>query len=317
MSANIPLSLSELERIRLKARKRLPTSGTGSLLRRRLGHSLEFREHRAYQPGDDIRNVDWRASARYGLSTDYLVRAYEAEEQFCLLVGVDIRPTMRLPRDAPKLLFAKWAVLCLAHIAAREDIKAAFVPLYGPAEGRVDFSAGNAILAAADRFMTRLDQAGATSPTSPESLNVSTMVRSLPQSSATILLSDFYMADIAPLITLVREARRGFRQVVLCELDTWPVERALMEGRMVRLLAVGDAAERDGDFEPSPGELDEASRAIEEQISRLRTATRLGGVIHTSWRASAEVDSAEALAGSFRQWFPEFTEACELFGRRG
>lgn len=317
MSANIPLSLSELERIRLKARKRLPTSGTGSLVRRRLGHSLEFREHRAYQPGDDIRNVDWRASARYGLSTDYLVRAYEAEEQFCLLVGVDVRPTMLLPRDAPKLLFARWTLLCLAHIAAREDIKAAFVPLYGPPETRVEFAAGTAIVAAANRFAARLDQVAASPAPQPEALNASAMVRSLPQSSATILISDFYMAELGPLITLVQEARRGFRQVVLCELDTWPAERAQLDGQMVRLRAVGGEPARDGDFEPSESDLDKAARAIEEQMERLRAATRLGGVIHTGWRAPAQTRSTEALADAFRQWFADFAEACELFGRRG
>ncbi len=317
MSADIPFSLSELERIRLKARKRLPTSGTGSLVRRRLGHSLEFREHRAYQPGDDIRNVDWRASARYGLSTDYLVRAYEAEEQFCLLVGVDVRPTMRLPRDAPKLLFAEWTVLCLAHIAAREDVKAAFVPLYGLADTRVEFAVGNAIIAAASRFTARLDQLAEAGFSETEALNASAVVRSLPQSSATILMSDFYMADLVPVITLAREARRGFRQVVLCELDTWPAERALLEGQMVRLQEVGEEPARDGDFEPSGKELDEAAAAIEKQMEHLRAATRLGGVIHSTWHSPDEIHSTEALADAFRQWFPDFAEACELFGRRG
>src|ERR1041384_8577307 len=31
---------------------------------RRLGLSLDFAEHRAYQPGDDIRRIDWRGYGR-------------------------------------------------------------------------------------------------------------------------------------------------------------------------------------------------------------------------------------------------------------
>jgi uncharacterized protein (DUF58 family) len=62
---DIPVKvLSQLDHLRLNTSRYLPGQGVGmrSSLRRR--PASEFREHRMYVPGDDIRYVDWKASAR-------------------------------------------------------------------------------------------------------------------------------------------------------------------------------------------------------------------------------------------------------------
>ena len=43
---------------------------------RRVGLSLDFAEHRSYQPGDDIRRIDWRV---YGRTDRDYVKEYEAD----------------------------------------------------------------------------------------------------------------------------------------------------------------------------------------------------------------------------------------------
>ena len=56
---------------------RMPVSGrSGELLGRGTGSSLEFQEYRQYQPGDDIRHLDWAAYAR---SDALMVRLYREE----------------------------------------------------------------------------------------------------------------------------------------------------------------------------------------------------------------------------------------------
>jgi uncharacterized protein (DUF58 family) len=56
---------------------RFPVTGrTGELLGRGSGSSLEFQEYRPYQPGDDIRHLDWAAYAR---SDSLMVRLYREE----------------------------------------------------------------------------------------------------------------------------------------------------------------------------------------------------------------------------------------------
>ncbi|MEM7582315.1 MAG: DUF58 domain-containing protein [Acidobacteriota bacterium] len=58
----------------------LPRGATvgGTRLGRASGSSLEFQEHRAYQPGDDLRHLDWSAYAR---SDRLIVKLYREEVQ--------------------------------------------------------------------------------------------------------------------------------------------------------------------------------------------------------------------------------------------
>ena len=44
-------------------------------------------------------------------------------------------------------------------------------------------------------------------------------------------------------------ASRGYRQAVVCELNSWPTERAILAEDIVSLGAVGSVAERSGAFQ--------------------------------------------------------------------
>jgi len=50
------------------------------------GSAVEFRDHRAYQPGDDLRAVDWKAFAR---SDHLLVRRYQEERDLPVVLLLD------------------------------------------------------------------------------------------------------------------------------------------------------------------------------------------------------------------------------------
>jgi uncharacterized protein (DUF58 family) len=51
-----------------------PVGVAGAALSSRAGSSLEFRDHRAYEPGDDLRHIDWNAYARTDQLTIKLFR---------------------------------------------------------------------------------------------------------------------------------------------------------------------------------------------------------------------------------------------------
>ena len=59
-----PHAVSQLNHLKLNTSQYLPgfTAGTRASIRRR--PAFDFREHRTYVPGDDVRYVDWKASAR-------------------------------------------------------------------------------------------------------------------------------------------------------------------------------------------------------------------------------------------------------------
>ena len=68
------------------AAKALMTGGHTSRMR---GRGIDFEEYRGYQPGDDIRSIDWRASARTGKT---LTRIYREERERPVLVVLDQSP---------------------------------------------------------------------------------------------------------------------------------------------------------------------------------------------------------------------------------
>jgi uncharacterized protein (DUF58 family) len=58
------------------APRRVPLGAAGVHLSTRTGSSLEFKDHREYQPGDDLRRIDWNAYAR---SDRLILRLYQDE----------------------------------------------------------------------------------------------------------------------------------------------------------------------------------------------------------------------------------------------
>jgi uncharacterized protein (DUF58 family) len=63
-------------RYSLAAPRRSPQGTAGAQLGRLAGESMEFMDHREYQPGDDLRRLDWAAYAR---SDKMIVKLYRQE----------------------------------------------------------------------------------------------------------------------------------------------------------------------------------------------------------------------------------------------
>jgi uncharacterized protein (DUF58 family) len=98
MSGTISITLEDLLQLRADARgfTLLPRQPVGSLLAGRhhsrlRGRGLSFEELRHYVQGDDIRTIDWRATAR--LREPY-IRVYNEERERPVLLVVDQRITM-------------------------------------------------------------------------------------------------------------------------------------------------------------------------------------------------------------------------------
>jgi uncharacterized protein (DUF58 family) len=66
------------------SRTRLGMSGTH--ISKIKGRGVDFEEHRAYQPGDDIRTIDWRVTARVGRP---FTKVFREERERPVIIGVD------------------------------------------------------------------------------------------------------------------------------------------------------------------------------------------------------------------------------------
>lgn len=88
-----------LKRLDALLRQKLKYAMTGekkSVLR---GQGLDFADLREYQPGDDIRKMDWSVFAR---TLTPHVREYHEEKQLTLWLVVDLTPSMRFGRQKTK-----------------------------------------------------------------------------------------------------------------------------------------------------------------------------------------------------------------------
>jgi uncharacterized protein (DUF58 family) len=116
-------SFKHLKQYQLMA---LGTAATGGHRRiRRLGHSLEFEKIKDYVPGDDIRTLNWTATARSG---QLMVNTYtDARQQqiFCL---IDKGRSMKMPFEGLTLLdHAINASLALLDIALLRQDRAGLI----------------------------------------------------------------------------------------------------------------------------------------------------------------------------------------------
>jgi len=79
------------------------------------GQGMEFDEARHYELGDDIRSIDWNASARFGIP---FVKMFREERELTILVLLDISPSMHRTHIAQQGLSPyEQALICTALIA--------------------------------------------------------------------------------------------------------------------------------------------------------------------------------------------------------
>lgn len=117
-----PLDLEELAALGslpLRSRVLADALGAGGHLSRRKGASVEFADYRDYQPGDDLRRIDWRLYAR----TDRLhLRETHEETPLRVVLLLDISQSMAYasrPGLLSKLDYARTLLGALALLIAR------------------------------------------------------------------------------------------------------------------------------------------------------------------------------------------------------
>lgn len=75
-----------------KVRRKTAAPMLGASVSRRLGRGLDFAEVREYQPGDDVRMIDWKVTARSGRAHTKL---FVEERERPVIFVVDFRASMR------------------------------------------------------------------------------------------------------------------------------------------------------------------------------------------------------------------------------
>ncbi len=82
------------------------------------GTGMEFSQYRSYQPGDDLRSLDWKMFAR---SDRYYIRESEIETSVSVRFVVDASASMNHSDGAfKKIVYARYLTACLAWLAHKQ-----------------------------------------------------------------------------------------------------------------------------------------------------------------------------------------------------
>lgn len=89
---------------------------------RRIGHTLEFEQIKNYIAGDDVRTINWKATAK---RNQLMVNQYQDEKSQPIYSIIDLGRVMKMPFEELKLLdYAINSTLAFSNIALRKNDKA-------------------------------------------------------------------------------------------------------------------------------------------------------------------------------------------------
>ena len=114
-----PEHLHGLRNLSLAARQAAEGFLNGAHASRRHGAGMEFSQYRPYQPGDDLRRLDWRLAAR---SDRYYLRESEVDTSLTVHLLLDASASMNHRDDngLTKLDYARLLLAALAYLAQQQ-----------------------------------------------------------------------------------------------------------------------------------------------------------------------------------------------------
>lgn len=108
-------TLRQIKGLEIRALQHVEAIAPGEYRSAFKGRGIEFADLREYQPGDDVRTIDWFVTARAGIP---FVKQFIEERELTVMIAVDVGPTMRFGSDLPtKRGLAVEAAAALAQIA--------------------------------------------------------------------------------------------------------------------------------------------------------------------------------------------------------
>ncbi len=257
-------------RLRFRVRPSAVAALAGAYHGARPGSGLTFAELRAYEPGDDVRHLDWNVTARQGRP---FVRRYVEERSLSLWLIVDVSGSLRFGADGQsKADRAAQAAALLAAAAIQNGDRAALTLVSDRIEGELPPGGG-------PRHLSRLLRMLVASPSASRRTSLSTAIarpRRFARRGLVVVLSDFLTPE--PVGPWRRVARRG--ELVAVRLID-PLEEELPEAG---ILALEDAETGRRRI------VDTGSRRLRSAYSRMAEARQKA---FRSWCEAAGIDGLD------------------------
>jgi len=193
--------------------RRSPALRSGGHASRWRGRGVDFRESRIYLPGDEIRHMDWRVTARSGKPH---TKVFQEEREQGLLLVMDLNPGMRFgTRVRFKNVQAARAGALLAWMAAAAGDRVGALGFGGGINGEVKPAGGRRGVLHVLRALRDWDNAADAARNDPLSSGLARVRRLLRPGMRMILITDGFSADQAASQLLPQLAGRHEIAVIL------------------------------------------------------------------------------------------------------
>lgn len=115
-----PTDLGRIANLQIFARQVVEGFCSGLHRSPHKGFSVEFKQHRPYVPGDEIRHIDWRV---FGRSDRFYIREYEEETNLRATLLLDRSGSMGYGAEGgrSKLEYATRLAACLAYLMLQQS----------------------------------------------------------------------------------------------------------------------------------------------------------------------------------------------------
>jgi uncharacterized protein (DUF58 family) len=112
-----PALLARIDDLALLARTVVDGFMHGQHRSLRKGSSLDFAQHRSYQPGDDLRRIDWRV---YGRTDRFYIKEYDADTNASVVFALDASGSMDFGSPVTKFDYGRFLVASLAWLTQHQ-----------------------------------------------------------------------------------------------------------------------------------------------------------------------------------------------------
>ncbi len=282
--------------LELPGARRVAGAHAGPHTSRFRGRGVDYLESRTYHPGDDIRNMDWRVTARSGRPHTKL---FQEERERSVLLLLDHAASMRFgTRRCFKSVQAAQAAALLAWAATRGGDRIGAVAFGSGLDAEIRPGGGPRGVLHCLRALTQWDAAARTQTTSSELSGALERTRRLARpGSFTVVLTDGFSADEAIAAPLAKLAQHGDVAVILV---SDPLEIAAPPPGRYAVLA--DGARRLFEFAGSARDREWTDAFASRRQVLVATCKRLGVPLLP---LSTTDEPARVLAGLVRAFAPQ------------
>ncbi|MDA1082604.1 MAG: DUF58 domain-containing protein [Gemmatimonadetes bacterium] len=276
-----PTVVAAIDDLELSARLVVEGMRTGGNRSPFHGYSTEFRQHRSYRAGDDLKYLDWKLFAR----TDRLyTRQFRETTNVPVMIVLDSSASMDFPDGVSKHRYAAIISAALAYVASDQGNAVGLMTMADGALSYLPARGGRQHLRTIIAMLDRLEAAGTWNPAHVIDRTAQLMRRR----GIVIVISDFYDDEDATRRALQRVTMHGHDVSVVQLLS--PEESVFDEEGQVEFVDLESGARRLTDAGAIAGRYRDA---MHDFVTRTRTDAVHAGIDYV--RLSTDMPPERAL----------------------